>query len=127
MGQLKPGDRVDCRIKSNIIVGPYKKYDEVRTFEIVSCDSSGYYLYVPVYIILMDSIKADSYLCRTLNINLKFVDEQIVLIAESKICNIHAVLDGMTCVRCKEFYNMAQANQEDGSMICWQCRNYRYR
>ncbi len=31
--------------------------------------------------------------------------------------------DGCDCVRCKEFYPFAEPNQEDGTLICFACRN----
>ena len=32
------------------------------------------------------------------------------------------VSDGCTCKKCREFYPYAEANQEDGSMVCYGCR-----
>lgn len=33
------------------------------------------------------------------------------------------VSDGMTCKRCRNFSPMAEANQQDGSFLCWSCRS----
>jgi len=30
--------------------------------------------------------------------------------------------DGCTCKKCKEFYQYAEPNQEDGTLICYGCR-----
>lgn len=30
--------------------------------------------------------------------------------------------DGCNCKKCKEFYPYAEANQEDGTLICYSCR-----
>lgn len=30
--------------------------------------------------------------------------------------------DGCTCKKCKEFYQYAEANQDDGTLICYGCR-----
>ena len=30
--------------------------------------------------------------------------------------------DGCNCKKCKEFFPYAEANQEDGSLICYSCR-----
>lgn len=38
-------------------------------------------------------------------------------VAEKKINK-----DGCRCKKCKEFYPYAQANQEDGTLICYVCR-----
>jgi hypothetical protein len=32
--------------------------------------------------------------------------------------------DGCTCKKCKEFYQYAEPNQEDGTLICYSCRTY---
>jgi len=32
-------------------------------------------------------------------------------------------MDGMFCCKCGQFYDFAEANQEDGSMICYSCRH----
>jgi hypothetical protein len=31
--------------------------------------------------------------------------------------------DGMYCINCGEFYEYAEPNQSDGSLICYSCRN----
>lgn len=31
--------------------------------------------------------------------------------------------DGMYCKKCQSFYQYAEPNQEDGSLICYGCRN----
>jgi len=31
--------------------------------------------------------------------------------------------DGMICAKCKEYYPYAVPNQNDGSMVCYKCRN----
>ena len=36
-------------------------------------------------------------------------------------------LDGSTCKKCKDYCRMAQPNQEDGSFICFSCRNNPWR
>lgn len=31
--------------------------------------------------------------------------------------------DGCSCKKCKEFYEFAEPNQEDGTLVCWSCRH----
>lgn len=31
--------------------------------------------------------------------------------------------DGCSCKKCKEFFEYAEPNQEDGTLICWACRH----
>lgn len=127
MTQLKAGDRVDCRINFATIVSPYKEYDEVRTFEIVAVDAHGYYLYVPHYVILKDSIVADKSRCRHLGIDKKFLDEHIVYINTSCVARVVYILEGMSCACCQDFYPMAEANQPNGTLLCFSCRQNPWR
>jgi len=127
MTKLKPGDRVDCRVKASTIVSPYKSYDEIKTFEIVAKDGHGYYLYVPHYYHLKDTKVADKHRCKELGIDKKFQDENIVYIQENLVAFVHDRLDGLACKICKEFYQYSSANQEDGSLICYSCRQNPYR
>ena len=128
MAKLKPGDRVDCRVKLNAIVSPYNPdYDEVVSFEIVAKDSSGVFLYVPQYRTLKGTVTADKHLCKRLGINGRFLGEQVMYIQGSMIYKISSILDGLFCAKCHEFYMMAEPNQEDGTLICWSCRQNPYR
>lgn len=34
-------------------------------------------------------------------------------------------VDGCFCKLCKEFYQFAESNQSDGTLICWSCKNFR--
>lgn len=127
MAKFKPGDRVDCRVKSATIVSPYKEYDEVRTFEIVSVDKHGYYVFVPAYVNITKSVTADTYQCKHLGIDKRFLNEQIAYVQENQIYRVSSVLDGMSCIVCQDFFPMAEPNQENGSLICYACRKNPYR
>lgn len=127
MSRLKPGDRVDCRIKDSTIVHPYKSYDEIKTFEIIATDAQGYYLFVPIYLTIKGSVTADKYRCRHLNIDKKFIDEQMIYVPEGMIYQVSNIMDGMTCCKCGEFYAMAAPNQENGTLVCFSCRSNPYR
>ncbi len=127
MTKLKPGDRVDCRVKASTIVSPYKSYDEVKTFEIVAVDDHGCYLYIPHYYPLKGTKIADKHQCKNLKIDKRFLGENIIYIQGNMIAHIHDKLDGMSCAICKEFYRYSQANQPDGTLICFSCRQNPYR
>jgi hypothetical protein len=127
MTKLKPGDRVDCRLKEGNIVVAYKDYDEVRTFEIIAVSDDDCYLFIPSYVLVKDSILLDSYRCKKLGADPRFVGEQVAFIGESMIHKISQRMDGMCCDRCQDFMPMAGPNQEDGkTFICWSCRANRY-
>lgn len=127
MAKLKPGDRVDCRVKDAIIVSPYKEYDEILTFEIVAVDKYGCYLYVPPYYFIKGTFRADTYQCRHLGIEKQFFNTEAIYIQENLILKVSAVLDGLRCCKCEEFFLMATPNQEDGTLICYSCRFNPYR
>lgn len=124
MTQLKPGDRVNCRLKNGNIIKPYSdEYDEYHTFEIIGVDNFGYYLYIPSYFNMSSSDTLQEYEAVYLKINKKFIGEQYFYIEESMIFDVKSKVDGCYCVKCGNFCHMAAPNQLDGSMICWSCRN----
>jgi len=127
MTQLKPGDRINCRIKQGIIVSPYKDYDEMKTFEIVAVESHGYYLFVPSYYSLKGTRKLEKNQAVLLEIERRFVGEEITYIDGNLVHSINFILDGMKCCQCHEFFIMAEPNQEDGTLICYSCRFNPYR
>lgn len=127
MTKLKPGDRVDCRVKASTIVSPYKSYDEIKTFEIVATDDHGFYLYVPHYYPLKGTVTADQYRCKNLGIDKRFLNENIVYIQGNLVSSVQSKMDGMVCRICRDFFPYAEANQEDGSLTCFSCRQNPYR
>lgn len=127
MAKLKPGDRVDCRVKQAELVSPYKDFDEVKTFEIIAKDKYGYYLFVPVYYYLKGTTIADKHFCSQLNVDKKFIGENVIYIQGNMIFRVDSILDGMICAKCREFHHMAEANRPDGTLICWSCRSNPYR
>jgi hypothetical protein len=127
MTKLKPGDRVDCRVKASTIVSPYKSYDEIKTFEIVATDNHGFYLYVPHYYGLKGTSVADQYQCKALGIDKKFLNENMIYVQGNMIAAVHETMDGLACTVCKEFYQYAASNQKDGTLICYSCRQNPYR
>jgi len=140
MAKLKPGDRVECCVKCNNIVSPYTEdYEEVITFEIIAASSnawqyysdysekSSYFLFVPCYRIIKDSVTITSLLARQNGINKKFIGEETIKIEDNLISKISSILDGLFCAHCHEFYDMAEPNQPDGTLLCWACRRDPYR
>ena len=127
MSNLNSGDTISCRIKESVIVGPYESYDDTKSFIIVSKDEYGYYLFVPIYINLKDSVIADQYRCRKLQIDKKYLNENIVYVLHKNICSIDKRDEGLNCKSCNEFTRFAASNQCDGSFMCYNCRSNPYR
>lgn len=124
MSRLKIGDRIDCRIKSQLIVSPYADYDEVRTFEVIGITSRGYYLYVPPNVYLKDAIRIDEYNFDDLGVHPRFIEDETIFVPDKMIYKVSARLDGCHCDQCDEFYSYAEPNQPNGTLICFSCRNY---
>jgi hypothetical protein len=139
MAKLKSGDRVDCCVKHNNIVNPYSEdYEEIITFDIIGVkeehsyhsdysECSGYFLFVPCYKIIKDSVTITGLLAKQKGINKKFIGEQTIYIQDSLIAKVSSVLDGLFCTHCNEFYEMSSPNQSDGTLLCWSCRRNPYR
>ena len=127
MAKLKPGDRIDCRIKEAEIVSSYKDYDQIKTFEIVAFDKGGYYLYVPPYLSLRNTFTIDEAQCKTLSIDLRFLNRKGVYIKGGMVYKVNMVFDGTKCCRCHDFVHMAGPNQLDGTFLCWSCRGDPFR
>jgi len=58
------------------------------------------------------------------NIDLMSLVDQIELFLDSRRKRTH--LDGMYCINCGNFYEYAEPNQVDGSLVCYSCRNNPY-
>lgn len=58
------------------------------------------------------------------NLNLKDLLDRLEVVVN----NIRARKspDGMYCKRCQSFYQFAESNQEDGTLLCWSCKNNPY-
>jgi hypothetical protein len=127
MAKLKPGDCINCCIKDYYLVSPYHEYDEVLTFEVVAESNFGYYVYVPHYITLNNLNHFSESQCKFLGIDRKFYGQNFLYVKDSFIYRVKSVQDGMTCHKCQDFFLMAEANQEDGTLICYACRQNPYR
>jgi hypothetical protein len=125
--QLKVGDTVSCKIKESTIVSPYSTFDTVWTFLIIGVDTEyhGYYLFIPHYQILKDSVVATYSKCRSAQIDKKYLDENIIYISSHLVVSIITQNEGMNCNLCKEFVKFAEINQND-KFICYGCRKNPY-
>jgi len=126
MLNLKPGDQVSCRIRLAIIVDPNAEYDEIQSFVIVASSSNGYYLYVPHYYFLKEVEELDRFRQKSLGIEKRYLNENITYIEDGMIVRVDSKQDGLACKICHDFYPYATINQEDGSMVCYSCRQNPY-
>src|ERR1700722_20624273 len=125
MATYSPGDRVYCLVKDGAIVNyDEPAFDFKSIFDIVSLYAQGYMVYVPIGIPLKDSLTVIISNFEKFNMDKKFIGSVVYYITDYKIVNLYRKLDGLSCVRCAEFYPMATANQPAGTLKCWLCRNY---
>lgn len=124
MDKLNPGDCIVCGIRGGHIASPLSSFDEEKDFEIIAKDYKGYFLYVPEYYNMADTIQVSAAHLKSLEINKKFLNCPMFYILDEDVLRVRRILDGKACSDCKQFYPFAQANQEDGKMICWPCRSY---
>lgn len=64
------------------------------------------------------------------NIEAKFLHETVTFVREIAVGGrryFDPYLNPLSCKICKEYFPYAQANQTDGSLICWVCRTTRVR
>jgi hypothetical protein len=127
MIDLTPGDIVSCRIRSSEIVDCFAKFDEIMSFVIICKDDDGFYLYIPHHILLKNCSIADAHKCRRLGIEQRYLNEQIAYISENMIAAVASKQDGRACKQCRDFYPYAVANQPDGTLVCFSCRQNCYR
>lgn len=123
--QVNIGDTVSCRLYGSEVVSCYAaSYDNEKHFEVIQCDSQGYYIRIPNYMFITDSVKVDSYNYKNFALDKRYIGDSILYITNMKIRKIVSKLDGKTCEKCLEFFPKAEGNQPDGTMICWVCRKY---
>ena len=122
MAKLKPGDRVDCRIKDHVIIDPYEDdFRETRTVEIIGTDYNGYFLFAPDYFNLKETIRIDPHEAKDHHIDDRFLGERMVYIKEGMISQINYVFDGMYCSECKKYFLQVISNTYNNGFICWEC------
>lgn len=126
MVSARIGDRVVCKLRAyEIVVASERKYDDKRVFEVIGVNAQGWFLYVPPYITIKGSAAITKYSLKDGGIDPKFIGWDTIFITSSFLVEVQEQKPGMVCQKCNEFFEHSEANQEDGTMICWGCRNYR--
>jgi len=128
VADYSPGDRIVCMIRDRAIINATEVlYDEIRIFDIIIPYAEGLILYVPDDAKLDDCMELNSFNCIRFNIDFKFMGCRAYYITGYKVFQVYSRIDGMCCARCKDFFSMAEPNQENGTMICYSCRANPYR
>lgn len=128
-------DIVVCKTKNNRpILRMEKDFDEKISLKIVGVKISKYSvpeyaLYIPDY--ETGRIKPDGKISKKtifdFNIEEKFLNDWVIMVRASQIFKHEFVADGISCGSCGDYFSMGGPNQEDGTMICYACRQNPWR
>jgi hypothetical protein len=127
MIKLKAGDRVSCKLKESRIINNTLEHDNTHVFEIIGVNEGGYYLYIPPYFFVKNTFKIDQFDYKKYKIAAKYIGDDCIHIPEDMILNISFILKGLPCRKCEIFFDYAESNQPDGSLVCYSCRFNNYR
>ena len=120
------GDNVYCKIIGTTIVPrTADPYDIILSFEIIGFDKStnSCIIYIPDYYNIKNKIRIQETQTEEYDLPERFIHKAILLLKADQILNIRKNgTDGMYCTQCKIFIPWAQANQPDGTLKCFQCR-----
>jgi len=125
---LHLGDTIYCKIRGNTVVPvSYDKCDAKIPFELIGISPEGFYiLLVPKYYSIKHSWKIERSHAEDCDIDIEFLGKKALAIPKEKIAKVDVRTpinqDGTICVKCGRFYYMAEANQDDGTLICYTCR-----
>ena len=132
--QMKPdityGDIVVCKVKGNSIVPVLEQFDIELQFEVIGYSfADGFYiLYVPQYYNIQNSWTVEKTHLSDFFIKNKFLTKKAAAIKQDHISRIITTTqNGISCSKCKKFYHLAEANQQNGTLICWSCRTNPYK
>lgn len=128
-------DIVVCKVRdNNVIVRMEKNYDTKISFKIIGIKISKfevaeYALYVPEYVLVQVNTRdrVTRKIASEYSVDPKFMDDYILRIRSSQIVTHEFVANGMFCVNCDDYFDKAGPNQEDGTMVCYSCRQNPWR
>ena len=126
--RFRINDKVFCKIRGNTIVSARSgNYDAQLDFEIIGVDekSSKYLVLIPIYYSIKGSWNIKEEHIERFAADPNYLDCKALLLMEDRIyrsSKSSSGNDGMFCSNCKEFYPMAEGNQSDGTLCCYQCR-----
>lgn len=129
-----PGDHVVCKIKDGSIIARHERCEDRITLTIagrIMLDENTweYVAYVPEYEAagMKSTFRIRPELARRYGAHPKFIGELGISLRKNNIIKISHRADGMNCINCDEFYDKAEPNQEDGTLVCYSCRQNPYR
>jgi hypothetical protein len=100
-----------------------------KTFrlDVIAKTAQGYVVYVPKHILIPHARKLTKTMKKKFGADERYIGCYIVAVGFDSISNIIVRTDGTHCAHCSKFYQYAVANQSDGTLICYSCRENPYR
>lgn len=129
--KISLNDKVFCKVRINsIIQAKEKDYDIILDFKVIGNDNkSKYLLHVPDYYSIKGCYNVKEEHIEKFNGDSEYLDRRAIAITIDKVTRVQAEyspVDGLYCSRCKEFFPMAEPNQDDGTLKCYLCRQSPY-
>jgi len=105
------------------------KTDVHKSFrlDVIAKTERGYIVYVPKHMHIPHAKKLSKSMKKRFGINEHYIDCHIVVVGLDSISDIIVRTDGTHCDRCSKFCPYAEANEPDGTLICYSCRENPYR
>ncbi len=129
---------MDANIKDHILVhvrdsmieqSSSDTYDKKYQFKVLAEYHGGYIIHIPNNIQIigrweLTQLEIDKY-----QIPYFYKGDNAYFLTYAQMVKVfkQCEFDGMFCMRCKEFYPMAEANRDDGNLMCYLCRFNRFR
>ena len=113
--------------KDCYITDDQSSYNTPVRLQVISRRKTASVCYVPTYINVTNKKKLNAGLRQQLELEKKWLNSYIVVIADSDIIEIIKQDSGATCSNCKLFCRYAEPNQPDNTFICYQCKESPYR
>lgn len=136
MGGFDVGDRVVCKVRNKCLAARHERADDRITLTIIcNCfiddETTEYIAYVPndelSYLTSDGTYSVTPKVADLYGIHRKYIGERAITLRKNNIFKVAFRADGMSCVKCDEFFDKAEPNQEDGTLVCYLCRQNPYR
>lgn len=128
------GDHVVCKTRDGVLIARHERSDDRVTLTVIGRQlieegTWDYVAYVPEYQFgtIASSFRIRPVFATNFGIQKKYIGELGVTFRRSNVIRLAYKADGLNCSKCEEFFRMATGNQEDGSLICYSCRQSPYR
>ncbi len=127
------GDIVICRTYEGCIIPkdstPWEKEKPFKVIGTMREDGvTSWALYIPPDYGIKNGTKITPWIMNKFNIEAKYKGDKTFFVVDEHIIKVHRYSDALRCSGpCKQWIAMAEPNQENGTFICWECRDNPWR